>query len=119
MPADPQPLINAIPDAIDGQVISSAHHNSIRPVLQSLLDQLKTINGGTGTPTIAQPTGPSVVKLSDDRIDVFAPGTDLQLLHRWRTGTQWTAWEALGGTFAGSPAAVSWGPNHIDVFVRG
>ena len=28
-------------------------------------------------------------------------------------------WESLGGTITSAPAAVSWGPNRIDVFARG
>ena len=30
-----------------------------------------------------------------------------------------SAWESLGGTTTSAPAAVSWGPNRIDVFARG
>lgn len=31
----------------------------------------------------------------------------------------WSEWEDLGGVLTSAPAAVSWGPNRIDVFVRG
>lgn len=31
----------------------------------------------------------------------------------------WSSWESLGGILTSAPAAVSWGPNRIDVFARG
>ncbi len=34
-------------------------------------------------------------------------------------GRGWSSWESLGGILTSAPAAVSWGPNRIDVFVRG
>ena len=34
-------------------------------------------------------------------------------------GSRWSNWENLGGTITSAPAAVSWGPNRIDVFARG
>ena len=46
-------------------------------------------------------------------------GSDRQLSHKWWDGSTWHNWQKLGGTFKGGPAAVSWGPNRIDVFVRG
>lgn len=47
--------------------------------------------------------------------DVFArKGNDL--VHMWNDGTQWSALENLGGDIRSRPAAVSWGPGHIDVF---
>ena len=43
--------------------------------------------------------------------------------HQAWDGTNWvpskTTWENHGGVFISSPAAVSWGPNRIDVFARG
>lgn len=35
------------------------------------------------------------------------------------TAATWSGWESLGGTLTSAPAAVSWGPNRIDVFVKG
>jgi hypothetical protein len=34
-------------------------------------------------------------------------------------GRGWSSWESLGGILTSAPAAVSWGPNRIDVFARG
>lgn len=44
---------------------------------------------------------------------VFVRGNDDAL---WMYGTTWTS---LGGRIASAPDAASWGPNRIDVFVRG
>jgi hypothetical protein len=33
--------------------------------------------------------------------------------------TYGVAWESLGGGLSGSPATASWGPGHLDVYVRG
>ena len=40
---------------------------------------------------------------------------------RWWDGSKWSdGWEQLGANqFSSNPTAVSWGPNRIDVFVRG
>ena len=35
------------------------------------------------------------------------------------TQTNWHGWESLGGSFTSGPAAVSRGPNSIDVFALG
>jgi hypothetical protein len=40
------------------------------------------------------------------------------LWHSSWNGTGWSAVENLGGELTSSPAAVSWGPNRIDVFAR-
>ncbi|MBV8177055.1 MAG: hypothetical protein JO151_21165, partial [Verrucomicrobia bacterium] len=34
----------------------------------------------------------------------------------WDGGPNWGGWQSLGGTFVSPPAAVSWGPNRLDVF---
>src|SRR5262249_47495824 len=39
--------------------------------------------------------------------------------HKWWNGSSWSGWESLGGVLTSAPAAVSWGPNRIDCFVRG
>jgi len=33
-------------------------------------------------------------------------------------GARWSNWQNLGGNITSEPAAVSWGPNRIDVFSR-
>jgi len=35
------------------------------------------------------------------------------------TQAGWSDWMDLGGQLTSEPAAVSWGPNRIDVFARG
>ena len=54
-----------------------------------------------------------------NRIDVFALGTDSAMWHRSFNGVSWGPWESLGGGLKSGPGAVSWGPDRIDVFVRG
>ena len=49
----------------------------------------------------------------------FAKGGDNSLYHKWWAGDSWHNWQGLGGTFKDAPAAISWGTNRIDVFVRG
>src|ERR1700743_3579982 len=63
-------------------------------------------------------SGPAVSSWSANRLDVFAPGTDNHMWHKWWNGSSWSGWEDLGGVILGSPAAVSWGPNRIDTFAR-
>ena len=77
--------------------------------------------GGTFT------SGPAVAMMSTSRVDVFARGSDNALYHNTGTGASeyftatwsWSGWENLGGVLASDPAAVSWGPDRIDVFARG
>jgi hypothetical protein len=58
-------------------------------------------------------------------MDVFAYGENgkgvIALMHTWTINDVWAnKWEVLGtGSMQGNPAAVSWGPNRIDVFVEG
>jgi hypothetical protein len=56
------------------------------------------------------------------RLDVFALA-DNHLFHRWYDFYHeggWSDWELLSvADFAGDPAAVSWGPGRIDLFIHG
>lgn len=63
-------------------------------------------------------TGVSVIALnsSNAQLDLFARGTDFTLQYNSWNGT-WNGWTSLGGNLATAPAAVSWGPNRIDVFM--
>jgi hypothetical protein len=45
-------------------------------------------------------------------------GSDQGLWHTWWSGA-WSGWESLGGIASSDPGAVSWGPDRLDVFVRG
>ncbi len=60
-----------------------------------------------------------------NRLDIFGIGLDRDeknaLWHKYWDGSSWgpseADWEHLGGDFISEPAAVSWGPDRIDVFV--
>lgn len=70
---------------------------------------------------------PSLVSWGPNRLDVFAIGTADQLLHlSSANGKDWfpqkggaPEWEDLGGKITSKPVAVSWGPDRLDIFVRG
>ncbi len=73
----------------------------------------------------------SAVAWSSNRIDLFGRGIDGALYHKaWDStlpvgsdNSHWYpsmfGWEYRGGFISGTPEAVSWGPNRLDVFVRG
>jgi hypothetical protein len=67
-------------------------------------------------------SGASICSWGNGRLDVFARMASTQhLMHTSSTndGNYWTAWEDLGGILYSDPDCVSWGPNRIDVVVRG
>ena len=62
-----------------------------------------------------------------NRLDLFASGSDLKVFHKAYDGANggWNPkieereqWWAHGGESVGTPSAVSWGENRIDLFVR-
>jgi hypothetical protein len=67
-------------------------------------------------------SAPAVVAWDPSRADVFATTANGFILWRPRQGGSWLGnWLSLGapfggGTFDSAPAAVSWGPNRLDVF---
>jgi hypothetical protein len=63
--------------------------------------------------------GPGASAWGANWADVFVPGTDNALWHRWWNGAAWQGWERLGGVLTADPTSASWGVNRIDVFVRG
>jgi spore germination protein YaaH len=63
-------------------------------------------------------TGPEASSFGA-RSDVFVRGTDNAIWHRDWDGTNWSAWDSLGGIATSDASAVSWGTNRIDLFVRG
>lgn len=69
--------------------------------------------------------GPAIASWRPNRVDVFAKGTNNAVHWKWRDlnegsmGGAWSGWHSLGGVIDSEPAAVSWGPNRIDVFARG
>ena len=50
---------------------------------------------------------------------LFAIGTDHSLYARFKNGSGWGPWTALGGNLSSSPAAASLGTGHVRVFARG
>jgi hypothetical protein len=76
-----------------------------------------------GKPSSTSLQGPvSVSKWSGGRLDTFSTGVDGNLWHAacasaCTVGSNWTAWENLGGTsLASAPAAVAWATGRIDIF---
>ena len=76
------------------------------------------VPGSTEQPTPEANSGPDASSWDAGRLDLFAAGSDNQLIHRWYNGS-WSGWEGLGGQLTADPTAVSWGTNRIDVFVQG
>ncbi len=62
---------------------------------------------------------PAITSWGPGRLDVFAPGFDGAVWHKWFDGGVWSDWESLGGRTNRAVAAVSWGPGRLDVFVTG
>jgi hypothetical protein len=69
---------------------------------------------------------PAVVTWGPDRLDVFVAATDGRLYIKSWTGSGWfpsqLEYNDLGAPDAGllgAPKVVSWGPNRLDIFVRG
>jgi hypothetical protein len=53
-------------------------------------------------------------------LDVFVRGTDNGLYHTTPAGPAPSGWDKIiSGVFKDGPAAVSWGPGRVDVFVHG
>jgi GH25 family lysozyme M1 (1,4-beta-N-acetylmuramidase) len=67
-------------------------------------------------------SGAAVSSWASNRLDLFwADGLTAAVFHRWGDGSTFQGYDTLGGLVADGtePAAVSWGPNRIDVFVCG
>jgi hypothetical protein len=52
------------------------------------------------------------------RVDALVQGTDNALWHAWSTGSGWTWEQILGAQLTVDPAAVSFGTNRVDAFIR-
>ncbi|MBN1630072.1 MAG: S-layer homology domain-containing protein [Thermoleophilia bacterium] len=65
-------------------------------------------------------SAPAACSRGHGLIDVFAGGANGTVLHRAWNGS-WSEWEDLGGDMkpGSDPAAVSWGGDRLDVFIRG
>jgi hypothetical protein len=57
---------------------------------------------------------PAVLSNASHTIDVFYRDQGNGLRQAWKAGSAWTS-QSLGGTLAGDPAAVSWGPGRFDI----
>jgi N-acetylmuramoyl-L-alanine amidase/Fibronectin type III domain len=82
-------------------------------------------DSGTSNSVIPMPrlgganiSDPDVSSMNQNRLDVVAVGSDNALWHRSWNGTEWAAWESLGGVITGSPSIVA-STNRLDVFGRG
>lgn len=60
---------------------------------------------------------PASVSWGNNRIDVFAHGSDNGLWHKWY-GSSWSGWERVGDC-ASSPSVASWGADRLDIFFTG
>lgn len=61
----------------------------------------------------------SLVASKEGRLDLFTASNEWSLLWRVYENGAWGAWTDLGGEFKKAPAAASWGPDRVDVVVRG
>lgn len=65
---------------------------------------------------------PAAVHFADST-HVVARTAANKVWHRWRNGCTWSNVEDMGApagtTLVGKPAVASWGPNRMDIFVRG
>jgi RHS repeat-associated protein len=70
--------------------------------------------------TLSSSTSPVTVSMGPNNIYMFArnPANSMLIYKSWN-GSTWTGWNSLGGCMVGDPAATSWGPNRMDVFVEG
>jgi murein DD-endopeptidase MepM/ murein hydrolase activator NlpD len=74
--------------------------------------------GGTLT------SAPAAASMDYNTMHVYVRGGDGALWQRWWNGSVWSDWQYIGGSVAyvepqlGGPAATSWGPNRLDVFVQ-
>jgi uncharacterized protein YkwD len=62
---------------------------------------------------------PATTSWGSSRTDVFKRGDDGALWQKTWNGSNWTAWQSLGGILTSEPAATSWGTGNITVFVIG
>lgn len=84
--------------------------------------------GGESFHGIYPSSAPAAASWGADRIDLFYRGANGHLFHRAWNGSSWIYNEDLHafegttgnqGILTSKPAAVSWGPNRIDIFYRG
>jgi hypothetical protein len=66
-------------------------------------------------------SSPGATASDNGVIDVFVSGNDTALWQREYSNSAWGSWTSLGGRIPSGtgPAACSWGPARLDVFVQG
>lgn len=64
-------------------------------------------------------SNPDIASWAPGRFDVFAKGTESNLVHDWYGGGFWGGWGSVGGGLYSGPGAVSSTPNRIDIVGRG
>jgi hypothetical protein len=116
----------------DGELLHASHRDGI---WTGFVPLGMTACGETGTKTRMPLGGPlAACSCGYGRFAVFTRGAAGDLLIKWRDGESWTDFASLGSyevpdpnypvvnlttPLTGPPAACSWGPRRIDVFVRG
>jgi len=82
--------------------------------------RLASLDGSTGWSPLGGSVlyGPAAVAAGSTSW-LFAIGTDHSLYARFKNGSGWGPWTALGGNLSSSPAAASLGTGHVRVFARG
>lgn len=63
-------------------------------------------------------SGPCVVSSGPDHRDVYIRGANGAVWHKWWNGSQWSAWDDLGGQIQGGPGVVIAGGT-TDIYARG
>lgn len=106
------------------QHLSNDQCKRIRHALE-IGNRLHLIKGATwADPETQYPVSPTVVSWGPGHLDLFVRGADRRIKHKaWNAdpGEWWpnqTGWQDLGDVGLERPAAVSWGPRHVDLFSR-
>lgn len=98
----------------------------VRGTDNMLYQKFSTNNGTTWSGFVAfgntTNASPAVSSWGKCNLAVFIRNNNNAILVRTFIGTgtncagSWSAWKSLGGNMSTGPSAVSWGPNHIEVF---
>jgi thiol-disulfide isomerase/thioredoxin len=117
---DTVPTVYVIDSA--GKIAFAMSYPIDASALKSKIDQLLSGGWGAWSPVggqLASGTSPATCAQDAKSLDVFVQGTDSALWYKHSDGSNWSAWQSLGGALSASPAAVSQSTGKIDVAVRG
>jgi hypothetical protein len=64
-------------------------------------------------------SAPALVAQSATQLNIFARGTDGELVQKGWTGSGWVDWFGLGGGLTGAPSVTARENDQLDLFVRG